>query len=65
MIDGSEWTVRKPHGVAGTYAALSDLGTIRGKPEGEKHPFFIQWKMNGKNPGSLQAQLQRTKDRWR
>ena len=58
-VDGTEWTVREPSISTGTCASLSDLGTIRAKPGGENFPFFIQWRMDGENPGSLTAQLER------
>ncbi|NNC88209.1 MAG: protein kinase [Akkermansiaceae bacterium] len=59
-IDGTEWTLRKPSTASGTAASLTDLGTLRAKPAGEPLPFFIQWNMEGTNPGSLEAQLERT-----
>lgn len=61
-VDGSEWTSRTPLAKPGTNAALTKLGTIRANAGDEQHPFFIQWRMDGNNPGSLQAQLQRTRE---
>ncbi len=61
-VDGSAWEVRKPSTSTGNCASLSDLGTIRAKPGGEKHPFFIQWRMDGTNPASLESQLERLKN---
>jgi serine/threonine protein kinase len=60
-VDGTKWAVRKPSTSTGNSATLSDLGSIRAKPGGRKYPFFIQWRMDGSNPGSLAAQLERLK----
>ncbi|MFP6866494.1 MAG: lectin-like protein, partial [Roseibacillus sp.] len=60
-VDGTKWSVRKPSTSTGNSATLSDLGSIRAKPGGLKYPFFIQWRMDGSNPGSLAAQLERLK----
>ncbi|NIP96576.1 MAG: hypothetical protein GWO24_25335, partial [Akkermansiaceae bacterium] len=60
-VDGGAWTVRVPSTSTGNSAALSNRGTIRARPGGEKYPFFIQWRMDGTNPASLEAQLERLK----
>jgi hypothetical protein len=61
-VDGTEWTLRSPATSTGTCATLSDLGTLRAKVGGEKLPFYIQWNMDGSNPGKLEAQLNRLKE---
>ena len=61
-VDGSPWTVRSPSLSTGNTATLSDLGSIRSQPSGEKFPFFIQWRHDGSNPGTLQSQIARLKD---
>lgn len=60
-VDGSPWTVRSPSLSTGNTATLSDLGSIRSQPSGEKFPFFIQWRHDGTNPGTLQSQIARLK----
>ncbi len=60
-VDGSPWTVRKPSTTTGNTATLSDLGSIRAQRGGQKFPFFIQWRNDGSNPGTLQVQLNRLK----
>ena len=60
-VDGSPWNVRKPSTSTGNLATLSNLGSIRSKPGGQKFPFFIQWHTDGSNPGSLEHQLNRLK----
>lgn len=60
-VDGTPWNVRKPSSSTGNSATLSDLGSIRSKPGGQKFPFYIQWRMDGSNPGSLASQLERLK----
>jgi len=58
-IDGSEWAGNSPSTAAGRTAILTTRGTIWPKPARLKLPFFIQWHMDGANPGSLEAQLER------
>lgn len=61
-VDGRKWTHRKPGIASGTSATMSPLGTIKARPPGQSMPFFIQWHMDGNNPGSLNAQLKRTSE---
>lgn len=61
-VDGTPWNVRKPTSPSGNSATLSNLGSIRAKPSGQQFPFYIQWRMDGSNPGSLAAQLARLKE---
>ena len=60
-VDGSPWTVRSPSLSTGNTATLSDLGSIRSRPSGETFPFFIQWRHDGTNPGTLESQIARLK----
>lgn len=61
-IDGSTWIHRQPSTSTGTAAAITSLGNLKARPPGLEHSFFIQWKMDGSNPGSLKAQLARTSE---
>jgi len=61
-VDGNPWTQRQPSISTGTSAALTSLGTIKARPPGQEMPFFIQWHMDGTNPGSLATQLTRTRE---
>ena len=58
-IDGTAWQheFRKPVGAA--HLALRDLGILKVAAAAEKHVFFIEWAMNGTNPGSLREEFQR------
>ncbi|MFP6880284.1 MAG: protein kinase [Roseibacillus sp.] len=59
-IDGSEWTLPgKPSSAAGNHLSLANRGTLRGNPGAKKFPFLIQWRMDGENPGRLDAQWER------
>ena len=60
-VDGSPWTVRTPSSSTGNCATLSDLGSIRAQSGGKKFPFFIQWRNDGSNPGTLETQITRLK----
>ncbi len=61
-IDGSPWQLGvKPAG-RGSFAALSDLGLVRGTPPPTELPFFIQWHRDGSNPATLDAMLQRLRE---
>ena len=61
-IDGTDWSLeRTPSSSTGSVACLTDLGTVRSQPPGKILPFFIQWHMDGTNPGSFEAQLERTR----
>ena len=58
-IDGTAWQheFRKPVGPA--HVALRDLGILKAAAAAEKRVFFIEWAMNGTNPGSLREEFQR------
>jgi len=58
-VDGRSSPLSKPSEATGQYLNMSGSGTIRASPGKTKHPFFLQWHLYGKNPGSLNAQLQR------
>ena len=58
-VDGSSSSLSTPSETTGQYLNMSGSGTIRASPGKSKHPFFIQWHLDGSNPGSLGAQLQR------
>lgn len=59
-IDGSKWTLPgKPSSAAGNHLSLANRGTLRGNPGAKKFPFLIQWRMDGENPGRLDAQWER------
>jgi hypothetical protein len=61
-IDGTDWSLaRTPSSSTGSVACLTDLGTVRSQPPGKLLPFFIQWHMDGTNPGTFEAQLERTR----
>jgi len=62
MIDGTAWTLQtKPVG-AGDFAALDDLGLVRGTKPDTKYPFIIQWHRDSSNPGTLEAMLRRVRE---
>ena len=58
-VDGTSSSLSKPTEAAGCYLNMSGGGTIRAIPGKARHPFFLQWHLDGKNPGSFNAQLQR------
>lgn len=58
-VDGSTSPLSKPTEASGRYLSMSGSGTIRATSGRTKYPFFLQWHQDGKNPGSLNAQLQR------
>ena len=58
-VDGTTSSLSKPVEATGRYLNMSGGGTIRAIPGKTKHPFFLQWHPDGKNPGSFKAQLQR------
>ncbi|MCH2062558.1 MAG: protein kinase [Roseibacillus sp.] len=58
-VDGTTSSLSKPTEATGCYLNMSGGGTIRAIPGKAKHPFFLQWHLDGKNPGSFNAQLQR------
>lgn len=62
-IEGSAWVLStEPPAPSGNYASLARNGVIDARPGNEEYPFFIQWHMNGDNPGTLDAQLTRTRN---
>ena len=58
-VDGTTSSLSKPTEATGRYLNMSGGGTIRAIPGKAKHPFFLQWHLDGSNPGSFNAQLQR------
>ena len=58
-VDGSTSPLSKPTEASGRYLSMSGSGTVRAASGRTKYPFFLQWHPDGKNPGSLDAQLQR------
>lgn len=58
-IDGTAWQheFREPVGPA--CLALRDLGILKVAAAAEKRGFFIEWAMNGGNPGSMREEFQR------
>jgi len=62
MIDGASWALETKPAGSGAFAALSDLGLVRGTKPETKLPFFIQWHRDGSNPATLDAMLQRVGD---
>ncbi|MEC8941646.1 MAG: C-type lectin domain-containing protein, partial [Verrucomicrobiota bacterium] len=58
-VDGTTSSLSKPTEATGRYLNMSRGGTIRAIPGKAKHPFFLQWHLDGRNPGSFNAQLQR------
>ena len=58
-VDGTSSPLSTPSGATGQYLSMSDSGAIQASPGKTKYPFFLQWHLDGKNPGALKAQLQR------
>ena len=58
-VDGTSSPLSTPSEATGQYLSMSESGTVRASPGRTKYPFFLQWHLDGKNPGSLEAQLQR------
>ena len=58
-IDSTAWQheFRKP--VGPSYLALRELGIFKAAAAAEKRWFFIEWAMNGSNPGSMREEFQR------
>ncbi|MGE9269477.1 MAG: hypothetical protein ACQKBU_01630, partial [Verrucomicrobiales bacterium] len=61
QIDGSDWSLAKPPGGVGQFAAVEELGLVRARPAGSRYPFIIEWRRDGSNPASLASILQRTR----
>ena len=61
-ITGVDWGPETKPAGRGSFAALSDLGLVRGTESGTKYPFFIQWNRDGSNPATLDAMLQRVRE---
>ncbi len=58
-VDGTTSALSKPVEATGRYLNMSGGGTIRALAGKTSHPFFLQWHLDGRNPGSFNAQLQR------
>lgn len=61
LADGSPWTPRKEPNGSGSYLCLDRAGLLRAESTKTKLPFVIQWHRDGKNPGSLQILLTKTR----
>ena len=61
FVDGAKWSANIPPRGAGSRASLTKLGLVHALPAATKLPFFIQWRRDGTNPGSLAAMLERTR----
>ena len=61
-VDGSTWALTNtPPSGEGGYLRMTSNGLLRITPGLEKLPFFIEWRMDGRNPGRRDAQWQRLK----
>jgi len=58
-VDGTTSALSKPVEATGRYLNMSGSGTIRALAGKTRHPFFLQWHLDGRNPGSFNAQLER------
>jgi predicted Ser/Thr protein kinase len=59
-VDGSKWSAPKAPVGVGEFVAIDELGILRAMSDVEKQPFLIQWRADGSNPGTLEANLERT-----
>ena len=61
-IDGTPWLAAlKPEG-EGSYLILDAKGALQVREPGDRYPFAIQWREDGKNPAALAEMLARTGD---
>ncbi len=59
-VDGSPWPIElKPEG-EGSYLILDAKGGVQAREAGDRYPFAIQWREDGKNPAALPEMLRRT-----
>ena len=59
-VDGSPWPESlKPEG-EGPYLILDGKGGLQAREPGDRYPFAIQWREDGKNPAALDEMLKRT-----
>lgn len=62
-VDGIPWNLSsKPSDPTGRYLILTTSGSLRAIPGNREEAFVLQWHSNGRNPGSLGAQLARLKN---
>ncbi len=62
QVDGSAWPVEQSPVGVGDFATLDSLGIVRARSQNSELPFVVQWHMDGKNPGSLEAMLRRASE---
>lgn len=60
MVDGLSWQPKKEPAGLGSFLALDKNGLLRAEGAKRKLPFVIQWRRDGKNPGSIAALLENT-----
>lgn len=61
LADGTPWTPKKEPNGSGSYLCLDRSGLLRAESTKTKLPFVIQWHGDGKNPGSLENLLAKTR----
>ncbi len=58
-IDGTPWKQKIRNTSKASYVCVNDTGILDPQPAHSKHSFFIEWKMDGSTPATLENQLKR------
>jgi len=62
LVDGTAWVPDKGIAGSGQFVSMGEGGSLSHGDETILHPFVMQWRNDGSNPGELNSQLQATNE---